>query len=322
MSRQQFLLGASALLTAMVADGRLVLPQLATKSATAAENAAETLEIADGVFVHAGRHALYSPENKGDIANAGFIIGDSSVAVIDTSGSYVMGAKLRAAIREKTDRPIRTVINTHMHPDHVFGNAAFLTDEPDFIAHHKMARGLAARADRYLEINKESLGPEAFAGTTIVLPTKPVEDRKQIDLGNRILTLTAKPTAHTDNDLVVRDERTGTLLLGDLLFSGHVPTLDGSIKGWLAVLENLSDERAQRVVPGHGPASMPWPGALSPQISYLRTVIEEVRAMIAQGNTLAETSKIAGQSQRNAWLLFDEYHVRTVSAAYAELEWE
>lgn len=322
MTRKKFVYTASAAIAAMMADGRLVLPHLASGSALAAGKPVGVTEIADGVFAHAGHHALYNPENKGDIANASFIVGDEAVAVVDTSGSNLMGAELRAAIARTTDRPVRYVINTHMHPDHVFGNAAFLPDKPEFVAHHKMARGLAARADRYLEINREALGPDAFAGTQIVLPTTPVEDEMQIDLGNRLLTLSAQPTAHTDNDLIVRDERTGTLFLGDLLFSGHVPTLDGSIKGWLAVLEDLQVRPAQRVVPGHGPASMPWPDALTPQIKYLRIVIDEVRTMIRAGKTLSDTSKIAGHSQRDAWLLFDEYHVRTVSAAYAELEWE
>src|SRR5262249_50797168 len=158
-----------------------------------------------------------------------------------------------------TTLPVRYVINTHMHPDHVLGNAAFEADNPVFIGHAKLARGLAARSERYLAANKDLMGEAAFAGTHIVMPMQAVEDRTALELGGRTIDLEAHKTAHTDNDLTVRDSTTQTLFLGDLLFSGHVPTLDGSIVGWLALMDRLTAVPAERVVPGHGPPSMQWP---------------------------------------------------------------
>jgi quinoprotein relay system zinc metallohydrolase 2 len=279
-------------------------------------------EIAPGVFVHAGHHALVGEQNAGDISNSGFIIGAEAVAVVDTSGSARMGQRLRERIRAVTDRPIRYVINTHMHPDHVLGNAAFKLETPVFVAHHKLARGLAARAERYLAMTREAIGEEAFAGTEIVLPDRGVEERTTLDLGERRIVLEAHKTAHTDNDLTIRDEATGTLFMGDLLFSGHVPTLDGSLSGWLHVLADLLRREAARVVPGHGPAAMDWPEAAAPLRRYLERVAADVREMIREGRTLAEAAKTAGRAEKDAWLLFDEYHARNVSAAFAELEWE
>jgi len=279
-------------------------------------------QVADGVFVHTGRHEVYSHENAGDIANASFVVGSEAVAVIDTGGSFKVGEALRAAIAERTDRPVKFVVNTHMHPDHVFGNAAFEADGPVYLAHHKMPRGLAARADRYLAINADMLGPSAFQGTRIVMPTRGIDDETRINLGQRDLVLTPHPTAHTDNDLTVFDTKSKTLFLGDLLFSGHIPTLDGSIRGWLRILDQFKAMSAERVVPGHGPASMTWPAALEPQQRYLRTITREVRALISEGRTLAEAAKSVGTEERRHWKLFDEFHKRTVSAAYAELEWE
>ena len=116
-------------------------------SATAGHAAAaDVTEVAPGVFVHQGRYEVQSPENRGDIANASFVVGDEAVAVIDTSGSAVMGEELRDAIRAVTNKPIKYVINTHMHPDHVFGNAAFKQDNPTFVGHYKLARALGTRA--------------------------------------------------------------------------------------------------------------------------------------------------------------------------------
>jgi quinoprotein relay system zinc metallohydrolase 2 len=279
-------------------------------------------EVAPGVFVHQGRYEIFTPRNSGDTSNAGFVIGRDGVAVVDTGGSPQIGAQLLAAVRERTKLPIKYVINTHMHPDHVFGNVAFEDERPTFVGHAKLPRALAARAERYLAINKELLGA-AFDGTRIVPPTELVKDRLEVDLGDRKLLIEAHPTAHTDNDVTVLDEKTGTMFLGDLLFAKHVPALDGSIRGWLALIKNLEGRKdVQVAVPGHGPASMPWPSAFVAEQRYLDKIAEEVRGMIKQGKTLAEAAQTAGLSEKDAWLLFKEYHARNVSAAFAELEWE
>ena len=280
-------------------------------------------EIAPGVFMHEGRYELFTPRNFGNVSNTGFIVGRDGVAVIDTGGSPRVGADLLKAIRAQTDLPITYVINTHMHPDHVFGNAAFVDEKPTFVGHRKLPRALAARANRYLKANEELLGKEAFDGTQIIPPTLLVEDKLKLDLGDRVLILEAHKTAHTDNDVTVYDKQTGTLFLGDLLFAKHVPALDGSIRGWLALLDQLSQRKdVARVVPGHGPASVDWPDALAAEKRYLARIADDVRTFIKQGRTLAQAAEEAGLSEKDAWLLFDAYHARNVSAAFAELEWE
>ncbi len=279
-------------------------------------------EIAPGVFVHQGIHALFDPQNQGNISNAGFVIGNDAVAVIDTGGSAIVGAELKAAIRSVTERPIRYVINTHMHPDHIFGNAPFTADNPAFVAHHKMERGLLARQDRYMSRNKDLLGDAAFEGIKIILPTQGIAAKTTLDLGGRTLELDPQKIAHTDNDLTVRDTQTGTVFLGDLLFSGHVPTIDGSIRGWLSVLDDLAQQPANRIVPGHGPASMGWPDAAVPLNHYLNQLASDVRILIKDGKTISDAMATAGQSEKSAWELFDDYNARNASAAFAELEWE
>ena len=93
-----------------------------------AENKIKPLDvkkIANGVYVHYGKHENIFEGNIGDIANLGFIIGDESIAVVDTGGSFIVGEALRLAIRQISDKPIKYVINSHVHQDHIFGNNAF-----------------------------------------------------------------------------------------------------------------------------------------------------------------------------------------------------
>jgi quinoprotein relay system zinc metallohydrolase 2 len=278
-------------------------------------------EIAPGVYLHRGAHEDATPANLGGIANIGFVVGEQAVAVIDSGGSARQGAALLAAVRAVTDLPVRYVINTHMHPDHVFGNVAFRDEDAIFVGHAKLPRALAARGAYYLKRLPEFLG-EAGAGTEVVPPSLTVTDQLEVDLGNRPLLLTAHPTAHTDNDLTVLDLATGTLWLGDLLFSERTPVIDGSLKGWLAVHDQLSGLAAERVVPGHGPVETAWPDALAPQRRYLEQLLTELRRSIAEYGTMTEALETVAQDQRGSWLLFDDYHPRNVVTAFKELEWE
>ncbi|MCB1507088.1 MAG: quinoprotein relay system zinc metallohydrolase 2 [Hyphomicrobiaceae bacterium] len=289
---------------------------------TAASGDGRPREIGSGVFVHRGQLGVYTPGNGGDICNTGFVIGADAVAVIDTGGTAAVGRALRDHIRSLTDRPIRYVINTHMHPDHVLGNAAFKADNPAFVGHGKLGAALTARAERYLAFNMQAVGAEAFEGTEIIVPTVAVASSQSIELGGRRLTLTARPTAHTDNDLTIHDSATDILFTGDLIFSGHVPTLDGSIRGWLALLDTLAGQSVKQIVPGHGPAAMPWPDAARPVQRYLGAVAGGVRAAIREGRTMSDAIATVAREEQDQWELFDEFHGRNISAAFAELEWE
>lgn len=277
--------------------------------------------VAAGVHVFRAPYELIAPANGGAIANMTLIVGDEAAAVIDTGNSYLAGARMREAVRAVTDRKLRYVINTHMHPDHTLGNAAFVDDGVRFVAHHKMPRALSLRAETYLAQADRLLGPEA-EGTRIVLPDLLVEDRLTLDLGGRPLELRAHPTAHTDNDLTVFDVATGTWVMGDLLFVGHVPTLDGSLLGWLSLLDLLAGTPARRAVPGHGPASVSWPQASAAERRYLDALRRDIRQLLDEGRPMSEAPAHAVVSERGEWALFDEFNARNAIAAYHELEWE
>ncbi|HKE43216.1 MAG TPA: quinoprotein relay system zinc metallohydrolase 2 [Steroidobacteraceae bacterium] len=277
-------------------------------------------EVAPGIHIRAGVDEEATAQNAGAIANVGCIVGSDSVAVVDPGGSLVDGEQLRTAIRQVTKLPIRHVILSHVHPDHIFGAGAFLADQPKFVGHARLPYALGQRGEYYRARLEKVLGKEA-AGS-VVMPTMLVGEYAQIDLGNRALTLTAHATAHSDCDLSVFDRQTRTLLPADLLFVRRVPSLDGSILGWQKALATLKALNAERAVPGHGPASVAWPSGAADLERYLDVLLRETRAAIAKGMDIGAATQSVAQSERGRWTLFEEYHGHNVTKAFKELEWE
>lgn len=278
-------------------------------------------QVAPGVFDHHGEHKDLNEGYGGDICNAGFIVGDKGVAVIDTGGSPKVGSQLREAVRKVTKLPILYVINTHVHPDHSLGNAAFKRDKPVFVGHGKLAEAMAQRKEAYLRNQRAWVGADA-AGTELIPPTLQVGVTQDIDLGGRILHLTAYPLAHSPTDLTVFDNASNTLWTGDLLFIERTPSIDGSLAGWLDVIERLRAVPAAHVVPGHGSSTSNLPAALDNEKRYLGTLLADVRAAIERGDSLEQTLSTAAKSEQGNWLLFDIINRRNIALVFPMLEWE
>ena len=278
-------------------------------------------EIAPGILVHKAAHGLMAEENRGDIANMAAVIGEEAVAVIDAGGTAEIAERFLAALRSRTALPLRWLILTHMHPDHVLGAPVFAEAGATVVAHANLAQGLAARARSYLATGARALGP-GMDGSGVVMPDIEVADRRVIDLGGRSLLLEAHPVAHTDNDLTATDDATEVMFLGDLAFLGHLPTLDGSLTGWIDLLDALAERHASRVVLGHGPVAAPWPEAAAPTRDYLDGLAEAARAAIAAGTPMLEATRAIAAAAPEGWAMRDAFAERNATTAIRELEWE
>lgn len=279
-------------------------------------------EIAPGVFAHRGEIAEPSAGNLGDVANIAFVIGGEAVAVIDAGGSRWTGEQVYLAVRARTELPIRAVILTHMHPDHVFGAAPLAEAGAELVGREGLARALADRAESYETAFARLIGPVGFLGTRVPVPEREIAAAEAIDLGGRRLDLLPQPTAHTATDLVVLDPQAGVLFAGDLVFAEHAPALDGSLLGWRAALDRLGGETVALVVPGHGGPVLPWPAGSADLARYLGVLEGDTRAAIEAGVPLSEAAGGIARSEAGNWELFDLFTARNATVAYTELEWE
>ena len=208
-------------------------------------------EVADGVLVR--RHRSLD-------LNCGLVLGDGACMVIDTRSHLGEAADLIAAVRAVT--PHRwTVVNTHAHYDHCFGNGAF---RPAAIwASRGCAADLAATGELQRAVAVAALreeGQDAEADQVDAAPIDPpdhlVEDVAVLDVGGREVTLRFLGRGHTDHDLVVEVEAEGdrtVVFAGDLVEEGAPPQFgDAFPLEWPATLDRLLALAPPTVVPGHG----------------------------------------------------------------------
>ncbi len=297
----------------------LLTIQFAT--AAAAGSAFTLTEIAPGIHLHQGPlHDLDDPA-RGDSANLAYVEGERCVAVIDSGGSIATGKAFLAAIRARTSKPVCYVINTHAHFDHVLGNAAFVSSDTTFVGHEALVESMAANQNFFAEHFATELGGPGQQAR-VIGPTLTVESTRELNLGGRVLRLTAQPLAHTAADLTVMDLKTQSLFTGDLLFRERLPVIDGSLKRWLSWMAQTMQEHYAIVVPGHGPPDAEWPAGARAQLAYFEALHDAVRAAIDRGELVEDAPERIAADALREWQLTGRAHRLNVSRAYREMEWD
>lgn len=268
----------------------------------------EVVEVSEDVF------AYIQPDGSWWINNTGFLVGGHGVISIDACSTERRTRAYREAIARVTDRPVRTLINTHHHGDHTFGNCLF--DGATIVAHERTREEVLT------------------AGTPGQLPFWTPVEWGGLELAPPFLTYTEGVTvwsdelrcevryvgtpAHTTNDSIVWLPERSVLFCGDLLFQGGTPfLLMGSVTGAIDVLENVVKPLGARtIVPGHGPVS--GPDLIDDVLGYLRFVVETARRGKAAGLAPLEAARevdLGGYAD----LLDAERIVGNLHRAYAEL---
>lgn len=264
---------AAALLAA--AAGVFAQPQTQPQTQPRTQAAPSTVPMqaqhvaADTWFVQ-GESAMGSAANQNFISNAAFVATPDGVLVIDALGSPALATRLLALIRKHTSAPLRYVIVTHCHADHIYGLQVLKAAGARIIAHAGCREYLASETARLrLQASREELFPWIDENTQLIsadewlgADTRAGEQEREqgrervLELGGHRFRLRHAGPAHTPEDVVVLDESTGVLFAGDIVFRGRIPFVgQADSRRWIEALERMLERQPSVLVPGHGPLS-------------------------------------------------------------------
>jgi glyoxylase-like metal-dependent hydrolase (beta-lactamase superfamily II) len=234
---------------------------LAWACTAAAQPAPEIVLVPQQVTPHGwffqGEAGMASAQNKGYMSNAGFVVTGDGVVVFDALGTPVLGGAMIAAIRKVTPQPIKRVIVSHYHADHVYGLQALKATGADIWAHRKgqlyFSSGTAA--DRLAQ-RRTDLFPWVDESTVVVPPDLWLDGDTSFRMGGLTFRLVFSEGAHSPEDLMMYVEEDRLLFAGDLIFAGRVPFVgNADSRGWLKAMDKMIALHPVVVVPGHGPVS-------------------------------------------------------------------
>lgn len=275
----------------------------AAAAAPPATVAVEPVQIAPHTWYVQGDAGPVSRENQGFNANAGFVVTAEGVVVFDALGTPPLGEALLAAIRRVTPLPVRRVILSHVHADHVYGAQVFQDAGAELWAHAAARPYLASDAPAArLEERRRSLAPWVDEDTRVVVPDVWVDGDTSFRLGGVTFRLIHVGPAHTPEDLAMVVEEDGVMFAGDLMFAGRIPFVGDADSGaWLAAIERLEGLQPAILVGGHGGASRDAHADLRLTREYLQALREAM-----------------GEAARNM-IPFDEAYAATDWSRFASL---
>lgn len=260
------------------------------------------------VYYTTGHAGVPDQANEGHTSNAGFVVTSEGVVVFDALGTPSLGWALLQKIRAVTDQPVRFVVVSHYHADHIYGLQAFRDHTDAVIIAQERARDYSAPgngddevASLRLEQRRTALKPWVDSGTRIVDPLQTFSSRAEIELGGkRFLMLYAGP-AHSTSDCMMLVQPDNVLFVGDIIQNGRLPFMGSAAvdtRHWLQALTAIGDLKPRFLLPGHGEFSSDAGGA----IAFTRDYIAFVRD--AMGRAVGDWTEFEDAYRRTDWSRF------------------
>ena len=240
----------------------------------------EVKKVSDHVYYVEGIPGI-ATDNEGFISNAGFVVTSDGVVVFDSLGTPSLAYKLVQKIKTITKQPIKKVVVSHFHADHIYGLQVFEEIGAEIIAPYGAQKYIRSDAAKErLEERQFSLDPWVNENTRLVLPDTTVSKSTEFTMGGLTFTINFMGKAHSDGDLTMLVEPDKVLFSGDIIFQGRIPFVGSAdSKKWLETLTRLETEGLTALVPGHGPAS----GNPGKTISLTRSYLAHLRQVMSAG---------------------------------------
>lgn len=281
-------------------------------------------------LVKVGDHSWYvqgqagiATDNAGFISNAGVIITDEGVVILDSLGTPSLANKLLKLIREKTDKPIKKVVVTHYHADHIYGLQVFKELGAEIIAPDGVYEYIDSDvASSRLEERQFSLDPWVNENTHIVKPDTIIDTTEKFSLGGVDFTIDFIGKAHSAADLTLYVDTDKVLYTGDILFEGRVPYIGDKTKHWLDTLQKMETNKVEALVPGHGPAAKNPQKAITLTREYLAYMREKMGEAVEEMLDFDEAYKQIDWSRFEKLPAFEAANRRNAFQVYLSMEQE
>jgi glyoxylase-like metal-dependent hydrolase (beta-lactamase superfamily II) len=282
---------AALLLTAALSVHAAEYPQLTRRP--------EPVKVSARGYYVQGLPGAASAANEGFNSNAGFVVTTEGVIVIDALGTPALGFELVRAIRQVTNQPIRRVIVTHYHADHVYGLQALKEAGAEIWAHHSAREYLEGEGAARLAQRRADLAPWVDERTRLVPPDRPLEGSPSFTFGGLTFDVIHLGPAHAPDDMVVVVREEGLVFSGDIMFTGRIPFVgNADSRRWLETTGRLLALEPRVMVPGHGKVST------NPRsdLELTREYLAFLRA--AMGNAVEDLTPFEEAYARTDWSRF------------------